>query len=103
MSEMQCTSGPWEFRVYSHGCIVVSAHNEPGRSTRAWLKGVEVRVDADIADDQSNATDASPDALLIRAAPSMFEVLVELADHPKLHREEIEMIQATIAKARGKP
>jgi len=69
------TPGPWEFRTYAGGCIVVSTHDAPGRSVRDHLKGVKVIVDTQIHDDQSNASDASADARLIVAAPVLYEAL----------------------------
>ena len=62
------TPGPWEFRVYSNGCTIVSKHDVPGRSVRDWLKGVKIQVEALIYDELSNARVASPDARLMVAA-----------------------------------
>jgi hypothetical protein len=99
------TPGPWEFRVYSNGCTIVSQHCEPGRTVRAWLKGVKVSVDADIDDDQSNAHEASPDARLIASAPSLYEAL-ELADlllsGANMNRTTVQKkVRGALAKARG--
>ena len=75
MNETKHTPGPWEFRMYAGGCVIVSKHDAPGSSVRARLKGVTVKVDAVIYDDQSNAHEASPDARLIAAAPDLLEAL----------------------------
>lgn len=71
----QHTPGPWEFRYYGDGCTIVSKHNAPGRNIRDALKGVSVSVNAIIADDQSNAHEASADARLIVAAPELLEAM----------------------------
>ncbi len=82
------TPGPWEFRVYSGGCTIVSKHDQPGRSVRDHLKGVAVLVDARINDDQSNAHEASPDARLIAAAPET------AAERDRLKASNAELISA---------
>jgi hypothetical protein len=75
MMKFMLTPGPWEFRMYAGGCTIVSAHDEPGTTVRARLKGVTVSVDAFIYDDQSNAAQAPPDARLIVASPDMLVAL----------------------------
>ena len=105
------TPAPWEFRVYASGCTIVSAQDAAGRSVRDSLKGVEVRVSANIADDQSNAHEASPDARLIAAAPELLEALQGLANalQAKPGRRglldavphQLEIARAVISKARG--
>ena len=97
------TPGPWEFRVYSDGCTIVSKHDAPGRSVRDWLKGVSVKVDVEINDDQSNASMASPDARLIAAAPDLLTALQAVqpyfeGEHHPDHPHCVQL-RAAIAKA----
>lgn len=97
------TPGPWEFRVYAGGCTIVSKHDQPGRSVRDYLKGVEVKVDANIHDDQSNAADASPDARLIAAAPDLLaalEALIPMVEEFAFN-PELDNARAVVKKARG--
>lgn len=109
MSAGQHTPGPWEFRVYSNGCTIVSKHDRPGSSVRDALKGVSVIVEARIDDDQRNAREASPDARLIAAAPELLEALrwamryMEAANptHTPAYRKHHEEARAAIAKATG--
>jgi len=103
----QHTPGPWEFRVYADGCTIVSKHDAPGRSVRDWLKGVSIKVDAEIDDDQSNARQASPDALLIVAAPELLTAGEALVEHAKrgtgVTAAHLNCLMAAIAKAKGGP
>lgn len=69
------TPGPWEFRAYSGVTTVVSRHEAPGSTVRDRLKGVTVQVEVLVNDDQSNAAEASADALLIIAAPTLLAAL----------------------------
>lgn len=103
MSAPKHTPGPWEFRVYAGGCIIVSKHDAPGRSVRDWLKGVSVIVDAQIDDDQGNAHEASPDAHLIAAAPELLKALKDLEGSFEKHRPKSmwDAARAAIAKAEG--
>jgi hypothetical protein len=112
MSETKHTPGPWEFRTYTGGCTVVSSHEEPGTSVRDRLKGVTIKIDAIIRDDQSNASDASPDARLICAAPDLLEACIRalpyLRDHIGMTRYEgpgdriaLDLCEEAIAKATG--
>lgn len=101
----QHTPGPWEFRFYSKGCTIVSTHNAPGRSVRDALKGVSVRVDAEINDDQSNAHEASPDARLISAAPELLDACRDALDTLEMEGvadgDTADKLRKAIAKATG--
>jgi len=78
MNNTKHTPGPWDFRVYGDGCFIVSRHDEPGTSVRAQLRGVRVKVDAIINDNQSNAHEASPDARAISAVPEFIAACRQL-------------------------
>ena len=92
MSKIEHTQQPWEFRVYSEGCTIVSKHTAPGRSVRDALKGVQVRVAAEINDDQSNVHEASPDARLLALAPTAPHECSHKGCPGDLNRRRLEML-----------
>lgn len=95
MSEkVEHTAGPWEGRTYASGCCIVSKHDRPGRSVRQTLTGVDVRFSIDIADDQSNVTEASGDARLILGALAVPHECDDSACPGNRNRERLELLKA---------
>ncbi len=115
------TLGPWEYRYYAGGCILVSKHPRPGSlSVRDTLKGVRVTTETIIRDDQSNVDQLSPDARLVAAAPELLNALRQMVDAATMPWAQsrniavgadgtpndlgmaIDMARTTLAKATGK-
>lgn len=102
------TPGPWEWHTYPAGCYLASSKRHKTHA-RTPLKGVDVIVGIDVKDDQSNASELSADAHLIRTAPELLAALRAFTDEYEatfaedyegtpLH-DHYKQAKATIAKA----
>lgn len=101
-NEKKHTPGPWQFRVYQSGCTIISTQPQfPGSMVMDRLKGVTVDVHALIDDDQSNASEASPDARLIAAAPCLLEALKYARRFLNEQDHDTAYIDGIITKATG--